>query len=467
MIATALCLPLIVALNGHAPRGNRLANLPADLPVAPVQANELAGRLLSRARDDGLINGCLMIHITGMDGADLRARQRDLRERLALRVRSVVRQSDMVFWMGQDVLTVLLSPQARLTSDAALSLSRRVQAAIEEPVLLDEFSRSFSGAIGIALSTELPLTAGGVDLLHQATRNQKEASRNGRSSVRIGIASHPVQITETTEISITEASDALENGQIVPWFQPQLSTETGDVSGAEALARWVHPKRGLIAPSQFLPLLDMGGATERLGEVILSHSLAAMNQWSEQGLLIPGLSVNMSDAELRNPKLASRILWELDRQNISANRLRIEVLETVVSDGSNPACARNINTLSDAGCRIDLDDFGTGSASIAALQRLNISCLKIDRSFVCHLDRDENQRRLVAAILSMAERLGLETVAEGVESAGEHTLLAQLGCHHVQGFGIARPMPPDQIPDWIRHHQQKIDRPVWPRRNVG
>ncbi len=134
----------------------------------------------------------------------------------------------------------------------------------------------------------------------------------------------------------------------------------------------------------------------------------------------------------------------------------IEVLETVVAGTEDDVVTRNINGLSRLGCLIDLDDFGTGSASIASIRRFAISRLKIDRSFVTRLDQDAEQRRVVAAIVTMAEQLDLDTVAEGVETVGEHTTLAQLGCGHVQGFGIARPMPYDQTLDWIRAHRSKL-----------
>jgi len=127
-----------------------------------------------------------------------------------------------------------------------------------------------------------------------------------------------------------------------------------------------------------------------------------------------------------------------------------------VSDTPDDVISRNIAGLSAIGCRIDLDDFGTGHASIASLRRFQVSCIKIDRTFVAKADRDPEQQQMIAAILTMAERLRLETLAEGVETVGEHALLAQLGCDHVQGYGIARPMPFDQTLDWIAAHAAKL-----------
>ena len=156
---------------------------------------------------------------------------------------------------------------------------------------------------------------------------------------------------------------------------------------------------------------------------------------------VPTVSVNFSAAELRNPKLAEKLKWELDRFGLAPDRLTVEILETVVAETDNDVIVRNVAALAALGCGIDLDDFGTGHASITNIRRFALRRLKIDRSFVTRVDEDREQQKLVSAILSMAERLGLDTLAEGVETPGEHAMLSQLGCGHVQGFGIGRPMP--------------------------
>ena len=179
---------------------------------------------------------------------------------------------------------------------------------------------------------------------------------------------------------------------------------------------------------------------------------------------MPHGGVNFSGAELRNAKLVDKIRWELDRFDLTAERLSVEILETVVTDTADDTVTRNIKSLTSLGCFIDLDDFGTGNASIAAIRRFGVSRIKIDRSLVKKADRDSEQQRMISAVLTMAERLGVETLAEGVETAGEHALLAQLGCHHVQGFGVGRPMPFEKILDWVRAHDASLhDAPTIPR----
>jgi EAL domain-containing protein (putative c-di-GMP-specific phosphodiesterase class I) len=180
---------------------------------------------------------------------------------------------------------------------------------------------------------------------------------------------------------------------------------------------------------------------------------------------VPNVAVNVSPEELRNPRLFDKIRWELDRFEIAPERLTIEILEDVVAQSDDDTTTRNIAALSNLGCRIDLDDFGTGHASIANIRRFDLHRIKIDRSYIAQVDTDREQQSMIAAILTMAERLGLDTLGEGVESHGEHAMLAQLGCGHVQGYSIAKPMPFKEIGPWIEAHKKKIAHPpVIPRK---
>ena len=195
---------------------------------------------------------------------------------------------------------------------------------------------------------------------------------------------------------------------------------------------------------------------ERLAEVMMAQSFAAIVAWDKAGLDIPQVGVNFAGAELNNPNLVEKIKWELDRFELQPARLTVEILETVVAGSTDDVVTHNIRKLGELGCKIDLDDFGTGNTSIASIRRFSVSRIKIDRSFVMKADRDPEQQKVISAILTLAERLDVQTLAEGVETVGEHALLAQLGCDHVQGFGIARPMPFDQTIDWVSTHNSKL-----------
>ncbi|MBL9060679.1 MAG: EAL domain-containing protein, partial [Mangrovicoccus sp.] len=205
----------------------------------------------------------------------------------------------------------------------------------------------------------------------------------------------------------------------------------------------------------------------QLGQAMLAQALAALSVWDVSGHDVGSVAVNLSAAELRDPNLPHRIAWEIDRHDLTPDRLTLEVLESVISDAPDDIISRNIAALADLGCGIDLDDFGTGHASITSIRRFAVSRIKIDRSFVSRLDTDREQQRMVAAILTMCERLDLGAVAEGVETPGEHTILAQLGCGHVQGFGIARPMPFDETLAWLERHNASRTAPPDVCRRMG
>lgn len=370
------------------------------------------------------------------------------------RILSALRDGDAVARIGDNRFAICLSTVRQLDLELCIQLAGRLQSAIEEPISLDGLSLYQSCSVGFCLRNRAPGKSS-ESWLDATSAALSEAQKHGPSGIRAFSAEIHRQ-TKTRSDLREEAGPALENGQIQPWFQPQISTDTGKVTGFEVLARWSHPIHGMIPPDVFLPAIEEAGLLERLSQVMMYHAMTALRAWDNAGLNVPRVGVNFATDELRNPGLVEKIRWELDRFELNPDRIAIEILETVMTDNPEDIVTHNIIGLSKLGCRIDLDDFGTGHASIASIRRFKISRIKIDRSFVMKADRDPEQQRLIGAVLTMAERLDLETLAEGVETVGEHALLAQLGCDHVQGFGIGRPMPFDQTIDWITAHQAKL-----------
>ena len=370
------------------------------------------------------------------------------------RLMAISRTLDVVGRIGASRYAVALAPVRCLDLETCIQMATRLQEALEEPVSVDGIGIYPSASVGFCQLSRCRGNSG-EDWMRAAQTALREAMRHGPSAIRAFSEQMHLESRARTPLR-DEVVEALEMGQIQPWFQPQISTDTGLISGFEALARWHHPIRGLIPPSEFLPTIEDAGLLERLAEVVMYQSFSALKAWDSAGLEVPQIGVNFAGSELNNPRLLEKIKWELDRFDLSPDRLAVEVLETVVASAPDDVVTRNITALGKLGCHIDLDDFGTGHASIAAIRRFSVSRIKIDRSFVIKADRDPEQQRMISAILTMAERLELKTLAEGVETVGEHVLLAQLGCDHVQGFGIARPMPFDQTADWIRRHNAKL-----------
>ena len=459
LIALALACPLLFVVSGGAGRTSRAAFLKSAVSgtLQRDTFKEIVANRFDEATEAGLKSAMFQMELDdkdvlveryGQSGAD------QIAQKTADRINAVFRDTDAVCQTDRFQYAVCLAPVAHLDLELCIQLSGRLQSAVEEPISLDGTSVFITVSVGFCLHSRM-IKRTGTEWQKAAGYAMREAQHNGPSAIR-AFSDDMYRKTEVRAELREEVARALEEGQIQPWFQPQISTDTGLVTGFEALARWNHPKKGMIAPSAFLPAIEQARMLERLAEVMLFYSLTALKAWDRAGVDVPQVGVNFAGPELSNPKLMDKIAWELDRFELAPERLAVEVLETVVASAPDDTITRNINGLSEMGCQIDLDDFGTGHASITSIRRFSVNRIKIDRSFVIKADRDVEQQRMISAILTMAERLEVETLAEGVETVGEHALLAQLGCTHVQGFGIGKPMPFDQTLDWIKTHNSKL-----------
>jgi diguanylate cyclase len=460
LILTALGLPMLFALAGafrHREDGpGPLPDGLSGLALRPQIIGTL-DRALREGPVTGLVTACVVVQF---DEAEVlldrhgRAAQTEVLARGAERICSALRQGDTVARLEGGGFAIALNPVRRLDLETMIQLATRLQSALSPPISLDAARIYVTCSIGFCLGARAP-QATGKALLDAAQVAADEARRNGPGAIR-AYAPDMARKRADRDAMRGALEQALDEGQIRPHFQPQLSTDTGAISGFEALARWQHPERGLIPPSEFLPAIEDAGLSERLVEVILYHAMSALVRWDKEGLKVPNVGVNFSADELRNPRLAEKLKWELDRFDLTPDRLSVEILETVVADTDNDVIVSNIAQLARMGCGVDLDDFGTGHASITNIRRFAVRRIKIDRSFVTRVDEDREQQKFVSAVLSLAERLGLETLAEGVETPGEHAMLAQLGCGHVQGFVVARPMPFEETLDWIALHRARM-----------
>ena len=444
-----------------------LAPLSRAEPSAPFVGNAglaTKAQLLSHLRHGleevaihGYTTACLVVIFDDMD----RLRQRHGRlaadrmlMRLGERLGASLRAGDLVAHLPEGGFAISLAPVRRLDLETVVQMAARLQSAACMPLVVEAVTVHPSVSVGFCLADRAPALRGET-LLAAAQTAADEAARNGPMALRAYQPDMQGRRADRAELR-AGLETALDEGQIRPWFQPQICTDTGAITGFEALARWHHPDRGIIAPADFLPVIENEGLSERLAEVILYGALSALTRWDKAGHRIPRVAINLSAPELRNPRLAENLKWELDRFGLSPDRLSIEVLESVVAASDEDVIVANLAQISALGCGIDLDDFGTGQAALANIRRFAVRRIKVDRCFVTRCDTDPDQKRMVAAILALCDRLGLETVAEGVETPGEHATVAQLGCHHVQGFGIARPMAVEESFGWIKRHEAAL-----------
>lgn len=363
------------------------------------------------------------------------------------RLRAITRERDLVARVDGDAFVVALAPSRRPDGDALLAVATRLQKAIAEPLSLDRGSLHVTCSVGYCQSDRAP-SRDAQALLGAAETACSVARIAGAGSVR-SFSPRMCRDAQRQQELAGEIEAALENGQIRPWFQPQIALETGRLAGFEALARWEHPEHGLVSPGQFLPAIEAAGRSTRLTEIILEHAALALLEWDRAGHHVPGVGVNFATDELRDPRFVDRIRWLVERHELAPSRFSIEVLETVFTQHDDDEIARNIRALAQHGFCIDLDDFGTGHASISNIRRFAVDRLKIDRSFVSRIDTDVEQQRIATAIIRMAEGLGLEALAEGVETMEEAHMLHRLGCRYAQGYALARPMPFGKTLAWL------------------
>lgn len=455
LLSIALTFPaaVIFALNtgARAPRQNRQELIESGEPGFVTLLDEELARAAATTK-----TACIILSVDKFKefSQDLDRAAIEKALKLVLeRMKSVLRAGDEVMPLSANTFGVIVRSVRAPETSVILTLCERLEEATSEPLQLDGGVYHVTLSAGFCLDSRANERTGAA-MLMAAKAALEEANQNAPRAIR-GFSNRT--LTPIKSALTEEVLEALEKGQIKPWFQPQISTDTGEITGFEALARWEHPKKGVLPPTAFVPTLEAAHRLEELGESILNQALRSLSEWDKAGALVPAVSVNFATQELRNPSLVERIKWDVDRFEVDPSRLTVEIIETVISEHDDDIITRNIRALGSQGFGIDLDDFGTGHASLSNIRRFAVDRIKIDRSFVANVDSDPEQQRMVAAIIGLGERLGIETLAEGVENIGEQSLLSQLGCNHLQGFAIARPMPFDKTIDWILHHQNTLN----------
>jgi EAL domain-containing protein (putative c-di-GMP-specific phosphodiesterase class I) len=258
-------------------------------------------------------------------------------------------------------------------------------------------------------------------------------------------APYPAKSTLST-VTVDELRRALEFGAIQPWYQPKVSFKTGEWLGTEALARWIHPERGSISPSEFIPLAEQNGLIDQLTDVMFSQSIKSARLWAQSGLSI-NLSMNLSTQSLLNEELFDIILSRCKQSGVSPKMVTLEVTEGAFIED----VGRSLEMLSRMrmhGFGLSIDDFGTGYSSVQQLTILPFTELKLDRSFISRCCHDASSMAVVEYSVKLAQQLGLKSVAEGVEDEQTWKILAALGCDLCQGFYSARPMPETELDHW-------------------
>ena len=233
------------------------------------------------------------------------------------------------------------------------------------------------------------------------------------------------------------------------YFQPQVSLSNGTIGGIEALVRWKHAERGMIAPGEFIPIAEKCGLMPAIGRIVIAKAIGEAAEWNRAGIAFGRLAVNVSGSELREADFDAFLFGALEKAGLPPQKLSLEIVESVILDDEKTGIAAKLRHIRAAGVHLELDDFGTGYASLSHVNPNEIDRLKIDRRFVQNINENGDNTKIVRAITELARGLGISIVAEGAETEAELDSLMAIGCDQVQGYSIAFPMPQDQAREWL------------------
>jgi len=372
----------------------------------------------------------------------------------AARMRALVRECDTVARLGGDEFTIAIG--ALEQADATGLIAQKLVAAFRQPFLVEDRALYVTASIGISL---YPQDGSDVDtLIRNADAAMYRAKDQGRDTFRF--YTEDMTTRALAQVSLESAlRRALVNGEFVLHYQPLLDLATGRIAGLEALIRWQRPEGGLIGPDQFIPLAESTGLIVPISAWVVRTAATQMKLWRRQGLLA-GVAVwiNLSNRDMQNRGLAEEIGGIIRAVELEPGALAVEITETWIM--ANPeSAADNIRGLQALGIAVGIDDFGIGYSSLAALKRLAVQELKIDRSFVAGLPADAEGCAIARAILALGQALGLKVVAEGVETQAQADFLKREGCRMAQGYLFSRPLAAAEFATYVRNQTAALPDP--------
>jgi len=368
----------------------------------------------------------------------------------AERMRANCRASDVCARLGGDEF-VMVMPAAGNSEDIE-GLASRILAKINEPIVY-EGATIFSGAsAGIAV---YPIDAeNAADLMVHADLALYNAKKQGGGTLAFFSEELRRELEHRKQLE-RDIAHAIANDGFSVYFQPQVSLTNGAITGVEALVRWKHAERGMVSPGEFIPVAEKAGDMPAIGRIVMRKAIEEAARWYRTGYQFGRLAINASGTELREPDFTKFLFDTLERAGLPAQKLSLEIVESVILDDEKTGIASKLRMIRAAGVHLELDDFGTGYASLSHVNPNEIDRLKIDRRFVQNIDQNGDNSKIVRAITELARGLGISIIAEGAETEEELTSLLSIGCDQVQGYSIAFPMPDMQAREWLAARSPK------------
>ena len=359
---------------------------------------------------------------------------------VANRLRQAVRESDTVARLGGDEFVLLLAGG----EDAAREVTGRIADAMKAPLHLRDQLIDIGMSIGIAIHPQHG--SDDLTLLRNADTAMYRAKRR-RAGVEIFDGEQQQEVRRSYLSMLGELRTALEGGQLVLDYQPKLDLTSGLIVGLEGLVRWHHPTRGRVPPGEFIPFAEQTGFMREITRWVVNEGARFAGELASRNLQV-SVSVNVSAQDIENPAFSGGIGDTLRELRLEPGRLTLEITESgLLSETEN--ALRNLQSIAALGVRLSVDDFGTGYATLKQLQKLPVHELKVDRSFVSGMNQNRGNQTIVRSTIELGKQLGLRVTAEGVETVAELRALAAMGCHEIQGYYLAKPMPPAEVIAWI------------------
>ncbi len=359
------------------------------------------------------------------------------------RIRLALRDEDTVSRLGGDEFLLILPDS---DADGAAHVASKLIEAISQPWSFDHHELIVTPSIGIAI---YPHDGEDFETLSKladtAMYRVKQAGRNGFRFYTAEMHVHSARILQLT----VALRHALTRNELSLHYQPQMSMQDGRVIGAEALLRWTHPELGTISPAEFVPIAEDSGLILTIGEWVLRTAAQQLKCWMEGGMAPMVMAVNLSAVQFRHANLPDRVTQILDEVGLPHAFLELELTEAVAMDDPLAAVAV-MDRLHERGIRMSIDDFGTGYSSLSYLKKFKVYKLKIDQSFVRDLSEDPDDKAIVTAIINMASSLGMQTIAEGVETSSQLAFLRLQGCDEAQGYYFSRPLTAEQFEVFVK-----------------
>jgi diguanylate cyclase (GGDEF)-like protein len=364
-----------------------------------------------------------------------------LLQAVTARLRSVIRNKDTVARVGSNTFA-LAFPGMWKAEDVAYAMDFRSREIFDEPFTLEGEELRLTAAAGIAISP------GDGETAEALFANAEAAMRNAKRQNDRFLFYSPemnVRVADTLRLE-NQLRRALENGELVLWYQPKIAIDTGKLTGFEALMRWQHPQDGLIAPARFIPLMEQTGLILEAGNWAMMQAARDCESWTKNGLNVPRIAVNASPIQLRNKAFVSMVVESASRMEDAGAALDLEITESVIMEDVD-RIVPILQTIRGLGVEIYIDDFGTGYSSLAYIARLPIHSLKVDRSFIIGMTQNPESLAIVRSVISLAHSLRLHVVAEGVETQEQLALLRELRCDQAQGYLLGHPVPAEEVAD--------------------